>query len=136
MTNAAKAIFGKRKLNSRIDYVIMSREGISMKALNKIQDYTSLTNKELSNILPISERQLARYKEDQILKKSIASHLIQLVELFENVYDLFGEEKFRKWIRTKIIAIGNNTPIELMDTPIGMQIVEDLIVRIEHGVYS
>lgn len=136
MTNSAKSIFGKRKLDSRIDYVIMSRQGISMKSLNKIQKFTSLSNKEISNILPISERQLTRYKDDQILKKSIASHLIQLVELFEKGYDLFGEEKFQRWIRTNIIALGNNTPIELMDTPIGMQIVEDIIGRIEHGVYS
>lgn len=136
MVQAAQLIFGRNKIKTRLDYVSMSREGISMEAFFKVQEYTALSNDEIATILPISERQLTRYKKDHLLKKNIGSHLIQLIELFEKGYDLFGIEKFQKWIRTSIIALGNNRPIDLMDTSIGMEIVEDTIGRIEHGVYS
>ena len=107
-----------------------------MKVLKKIQDYTSLTTKEISQILPVSERQLLRYKEDHILRKDISSHLIQLVELFERGYEIFGEEKYNLWVRSNIRALGNIKPIEILDTSIGIQMIDDILGRIEHGVYS
>lgn len=136
MTKKIKQIFGKRELNSRIDYIILSREGISMSIFQKIMDYTCLTTREMSEILPVSERQLSRYEQGHVLRKDISSHLIQLVELFEKGYDLFGKDKFQKWIRSDIRVFGNDKPINLLDTSIGIKMVEDIIGRIEHGVYS
>lgn len=136
MTEIIETIFGKEKIHSRIDFIRMSREGIPMHTLHKIQTYTSLTSTELSQILPISERQLQRYKPDHVLRKDITSHLIQLVELFERGYKVFGKEKFPIWIRSEILAFGNRKPMDVLDTPIGIQMVMDVLGRIEHGVYS
>jgi putative toxin-antitoxin system antitoxin component (TIGR02293 family) len=136
MTKMIKAIFGKRNLDSRIDFINLSRKGISMGEFKKIQEYTSLTTKEISEILPVSERQLVRYKDDHVLRKDISSHLIQLVELFERGFEVFGNDKFKKWIRSEVRALGSNRPVELLDTPIGIQMVTDILGRIEHGVYS
>jgi len=107
-----------------------------MPIFQKIIEYTCLTAKEISQILPVSERQLSRYQEDHILRKDISSHLIQLVELFEKGYDVFGKKKFQNWIRAEIRVLGNDKPINLLDTSIGIKMVEDIIGRIEHGVYS
>lgn len=136
MPGMIRAIFGKTNLDSRIDFINLSRKGLSMSIFKKIQQYTSLTTKEISEILPVSERQLVRYKDDHVLRKDISSHLIQLVELFERGFEVFGEEKFKKWIRSEVRALGNNSPIELLDTSIGVQMVNDILGRIEHGVYS
>jgi putative toxin-antitoxin system antitoxin component (TIGR02293 family) len=136
MTKNINAIFGERKFNSRLDFVILSREGIPMSILKKIQRYTALSAKEITGILPVSERQLLRYKDDHILRKDISSTLIQILELFERGYDIFGEDKFKIWIRSKISSLGNVRPIDILDTPIGIQMVEDTMGRIEHGVYS
>lgn len=136
MTKRIKQIFGKRKLDSRKDYIQLSRDGITMPIFKKIIDFTGLSTKEISEILPISERQLSRYKSSHILRKDISSHLIQLVELFEKGYDVFGEEKFQNWLRSKIMVLGNDSPINYLDTGIGIQLIEDIIGRIEHGIYS
>ena len=136
MTKMIQSIFGDRKLDSRLDFISLTREGLSMGTLKKIQAYTSLSIKELAVLLPISERQLVRYKDDHILRKDISSHLIQLAELFEHGYEVFEEEHFRKWMRSKIRVLDNNRPIDLLDTAIGIQIVNDIIGRIDHGVYS
>lgn len=95
-----------------------------------------MSDKELSSILPISQRQLIRYVDSHKLNKEITSHLIQLIELFQKGFKLFGQDKFKLWIRTPNKVIDNNTPIEVMDTSIGIEMIEDIIGRIEHGVYS
>ena len=136
MAGNLKKIFGKKTLNSRIDYINLSRKGIPMEVYRRIQNYTKLSTKEMAMILPVSERQLIRYENDHVLRKDISSHLIQLLELFEKGNNLFGEEKFQIWLRSEIMALGKNKPIEILDTPIGIEMVGDIIGRIEHGVYS
>jgi len=136
MILSSKHIFEKKNLDSPLDFVELSRKGISMKVLKKIQDFTSLTNKEIAQILPVSERQLIRYKTNHTLRKDISSHLIQLVELFDKGYDVFSKEKFQRWVRSEIIVLQDKRPIDYMDTPIGINLLQNVLGRIEHGVYS
>jgi len=136
MTASVRKIFESEHLNTPLDFVELSRKGISMKVLKKIQQFTSLSSKEIAQILPVSERQLVRYSKDHILRKDISAHLIQIVKLFDRGYDLFGEDKFQKWIRSPIIALNDKRPVDFMDTPIGINMIEDILGRIEHGIYS
>jgi len=136
MTKNITKIFGTEKLNSRIDLIKLSRQGISMKMLKGIIQFTSLTIKEIATLLPISERQLARYEDAHLLRKDISSHLILLVELYERGFDVLGEEKFKIWTRLANRALGGLQPIEVLDTPIGINMVRDILGRIEHGIYS
>lgn len=119
-----------------MDYVAISRAGISMQVFHRILKFSQISTKEIATMLPVSERQLSRYSPDHILRKDISSHLIQIVELFQRGYEVFGVEKFQLWIRSENRALGNIPPIDILDTPIGIKMVEDIIGRIEHGVYS
>ena len=136
MTQFVKDLFKQKELNSRLDYVRLSRDGIPMKIFHKVLEYTSLSNKEIATMLPVSERQLTRYEDTHVLRKDISSHIIQLIELFEQGYEVFGKEKFGLWIRTENRVLDNMKPIDLMDTAIGINMISDIIGRIEHGVYS
>jgi putative toxin-antitoxin system antitoxin component (TIGR02293 family) len=49
---------------------------------------------------------------------------------------LGSEEKAIQWLRRPNRALGNQTPLELMDTDIGAKQVEDVLGRIEHGNIS
>ena len=131
-----ESILNLDTINQRTDLIEIARSGIPTKYIKSIQDYTTLTDKELVAILPISQRQLIRYASDHVLNKGITSHLIQLIELFQKGYKLFGAEKFNLWIRTPNKVLTNYPPIEIMDTSIGIEMIEDIIGRIEHGVYS
>lgn len=132
----AQSIFGKKYGNKRIHYIQVVRDGITMKSLNRIMDFTSLSLMELSTILPISHRQLSRYPDSHNLKKEISSHLIQIFELFDKGFKVFGPDKFKLWMRTENRVLENHRPIDIIDTSIGIEMVEDLVGRIEHGVYS
>jgi putative toxin-antitoxin system antitoxin component (TIGR02293 family) len=48
--------------------------------------------------------------------------------------EIFGsEEKALRWLRAPVPALGDRTPISIMDTPGGMAEVEDVLGAIEHG---
>lgn len=131
-----QALLKSEPIYQRSDLIAIARKGIQTKYIEQIQNFTSLTDKELSSILPISQRQLFRYPSDHILNKEITSHLIQIIELFQKGFKLFGEEKFKIWLRISNKVLNDNKPIEIMDTSIGIEMIEDVIGRIEHGVYS
>lgn len=131
-----QSLLKSEPIYQRTDLIGIARKGIKTKYIEQIQEFTSLSDKELSSILPISQRQLFRYPADHNLNKEITSHLIQIIELFQKGFKLFGVEKFKLWIRTSNKVLSGNKPIEIMDTSIGVEMIEDVIGRIEHGVYS
>jgi len=131
-----QAIFNSKSILKRTDLIELTRTGIPTKSIGRIKEYTSLTDSELSNLLPISQRQLLRYPPTHKLNKEITSHLIQFIELFQKGFSLFGEKKFKLWIRTPNTVLNKNRPIDILDTSIGIEMVEDVLGRIQHGVYS
>jgi uncharacterized protein (DUF2384 family) len=55
--------------------------------------------------------------------------------VYERGLEIFGDkDTLRDWLRSKSAVFGE-TPIELLDTPIGTQMVLDEMGRIAHGVY-
>jgi len=137
MTKEIHKILGTKKSKTRLSLIDLSRTGISMKILSNILAYTSLNMKEVAGILPISERQLVRYEKSHVLKKEISSHLIQVVELYARGYDVFEDKgNFDTWMRRPNKALNKHMPLALLDTSLGIQMVADILGRIEHGVYS
>ena len=65
---------------------------------------------------------------------------MRLVATFKNCSGstkIFGsDENTRGWFNAKILALGWKTPLEYAQTEPGAREVENIIGRIEHGVYS
>jgi putative toxin-antitoxin system antitoxin component (TIGR02293 family) len=46
------------------------------------------------------------------------------------------KEKFQRWLSKPVPALGNFIPNDLLDSIEGLKLVENLLHRIEYGVYS
>ncbi len=133
LSDSKRGIF----VNSSKDFINLSRQGLSYGQLKRILLFTNLTIKQLSKLLSISERQLSRYSKDKILKTDISSHLILIVELYDFGYEVFdSEEDFQIWMNSEIRALSYQKPINLLDTPFGINDVKNVLGRLEYGVYS
>jgi putative toxin-antitoxin system antitoxin component (TIGR02293 family) len=49
---------------------------------------------------------------------------------------LGSRERAGAWLRGPVRALGEARPLELLDTDLGAQQVEQVLGRIEHGVHS
>ena len=50
---------------------------------------------------------------------------------------MFGSSaSFKQWLSASLIALGGKKPIEFINNDTGISLVDDLLGRIEHGVYS
>jgi putative toxin-antitoxin system antitoxin component (TIGR02293 family) len=108
-----------------------------MNQLKQILKFTNINIKQLAQMLSISERQLSRYTLDKILKTDVSAHLIQIAELYEFGYSVFDiEADFQEWMNSEIRALNYQKPIDLLDTPFGINNVKNILGRLEYGVFS
>jgi putative toxin-antitoxin system antitoxin component (TIGR02293 family) len=119
--------------------VAQSRQGMSYAFLEKLSAaYHCLSPQDLSKILHVSERTLHRYEKDQrVLPSSVSEKLLQLSVLFKAGLRVFEDiDAFNQWLSSPNIALGQVSPKSLLDTHFGIKLVKDVLIRLEHGVFS
>ena len=114
------------------------QRGANYNALYTLMDAMHLGTKEIADLVEISERTLARRRIEGRLKQDETEKLLRTSRIFGKAVDLFNgdEEAAARWLQTPVRALGNKQPIEFMSSEIGSREVEDLIGRLEHGVFS
>jgi putative toxin-antitoxin system antitoxin component (TIGR02293 family) len=114
------------------------KTGLPFAALARFQKKSQLSMPVISKVLQIPPRTLARRRASGTLTSHESERLVRLAGLFDKAVDLFeGDAAAAKsWLQTPKKALGNRVPLEWAESEIGAREVEDLIGRLEHGVYS
>ena len=119
------------------DLLNLARKGISKKSLIGLAKQISLTIQEVASIMHISERTLQRYTPTTLIKSEYAEKAIELARLYERGIEVFGTmDNFNDWMKTPNYTLNGETPLNLLDTSIGFDLVLQTIGRIEYGVFS
>ena len=117
-----------------IEYI---RDGIPKMAIDAVLQKTSISRAQLSNILHISTRQLNRYEKDELLSSEQSNFLYEFTRIYTRSVDILGDaETANTWIARPNIALGDVSPIALLDTGEGARMVNDLLSQIEYGFVS
>ena len=133
---------GSRLLNASIknyyDLIILSREGISKASAESVISYTGMSKKTfVEDILNLSIKTLERKQGDDKLDKRTSSLVIEVARVLEHTYQVFADkEKVHRWLSKPNNALHGESPLSLFSTPTGIGMVEDVLTRIEEGVYS
>jgi putative toxin-antitoxin system antitoxin component (TIGR02293 family) len=92
----------------------------------------------LAKVLQLPPRTLARRKSGGVLTSAESERLLRLARLFEQAVTVFEGDApaAGKWLQEPVLGLGNRTPLQLAETEIGARAVEDLLGRLEYGVYS
>lgn len=126
-----------RKTGATSNLISMIREGISADTLRTLADATRLSQAELSTTLKIPQRTLARRKKEGTLNSDESAKVIRLARAISRASDVFEDmDKAIDWLKHPNRALSGAAPIGLLDTDIGFETVDDLLGRIEHGVFS
>ncbi len=112
--------------------------GLPYKALESLQQKSGLRLADVAKVTGIPLRTMARRKETGRLNPAESERLLRLSFLFEQAVDLFDGDvdAAREWLEKPSKGLGGQTPLQLAETEIGAREVENLIGRLEHGVFS
>jgi len=113
-------------------------KGLSFDAFLTLESHTGVPVSVLASIMGIPERTLARRKIAGKLAPEESERLLRISMIFEKSVELFdGDiEAAVNWLTTPKKALNNLQPLFYSRTELGAREVENLIGRIEHGVFS
>jgi len=126
------------KLLDTVELLKLSRKGITIGLFEEIEKSSSYTLKEWSKFLHLTERTIQRYKKEKRKFEPLQSErIIEITKLNFKGKEVFGSKvNFEEWMNSKIIALGNVRPIELLDSSFGIDLIMDELGRIEHGILA
>jgi len=124
-------------LQNMYDFIELSRNGIDKKSLLHLAKTIGFDIKELAHVLHMSERTIQRYDLSKKLSTEASAKALQLAKLYAKGENIFGDlERFKNWMNHPSVALGMKKPKELLDTTFGFQILNEELVRIEHGIFA
>jgi putative toxin-antitoxin system antitoxin component (TIGR02293 family) len=104
---------------------------LSLKALYAIPDQF------MQQIIAVSGRTWARRMASNQLSPVESDRLYRLARIIARTEEVFrSREKASRWLQEPNRALGLQMPLSLLDTDEGARRVEDVLIRIEHGVFS
>jgi putative toxin-antitoxin system antitoxin component (TIGR02293 family) len=137
ITNVLRSEGVDYTLDNDMDVITMSRKGVSKQLLLALSDLSGISIHQLAQLLPITERTIQRYDKEQKFSRDVSEHILIIVRVVDQAYQVLEEqETVKDWLTTPLVALGQRTPLSLLDTSFGAQLVMDELGRLEHGVYS
>jgi len=113
-------------------------EGLPFESLEILARFTRQSIFEIGAIISIPERTLARRKIAGKLTADESDRLVRVASVFEKAVALFEWEVAPavQWLLTPKAALSGEVPLRYCRTELGAREVENLIGRLEHGVFS
>jgi putative toxin-antitoxin system antitoxin component (TIGR02293 family) len=128
---------GVGPLRSLQDLESSIREGLPYASLEAATARCRLDAREVTAVLHLSPRTQARRKAERRLSPDESDRLVRMVRLFTQARAVLDDEDHAvTWLRTPNRALGGRVPLALLDTDLGTRQVEQVLGRIEHGVFS
>jgi putative toxin-antitoxin system antitoxin component (TIGR02293 family) len=123
---------------SDFDFVKLSALGITKSSINSLASYIGISRKRMAeDIFDVSVKTLERKDNNTRLDKKTSSHALEIAKVVQHAYEVFrDEEKVKLWVNRENKALNNMKPIQIFDTLSGLNMVNDILGRIEEGVYS
>jgi putative toxin-antitoxin system antitoxin component (TIGR02293 family) len=127
----------KRSISSETQLREAVREGLPYESLATVVEKLGIKADKVAEVIQLPLRTIARRKKEKKLEPDESDRVVRLARIGAMAaYVLGSEQKASVWLHERNRALGGIAPLDILDTDIGIRQVEELLGRIEHGVYS
>jgi putative toxin-antitoxin system antitoxin component (TIGR02293 family) len=113
------------------------RAGLPIEELHDLQVTLAVPMEKLGSMLGISKATLHRRKARGRLDPAESDRIVRFARLMGKALDVMeSEDGARQWLNSPQFGLGGAVPLEFAETEVGAREVEQLLGRIEYGVYS
>lgn len=104
-----------------------------------VQSVTRFKDKQVfGKIIGLSDRTVQRrIKNPEPLTSEQSSSAWRLAKVLSKAEGVLGDlQEAANWMVTPATGLENRAPIDLLTTQVGFELVDDLLTRMDYGVYS
>ncbi|OJW50140.1 MAG: hypothetical protein BGO67_02085 [Alphaproteobacteria bacterium 41-28] len=126
-----------QSVSRSVDMALIHRiqEGFPTAVAESLLKHNTLTRQELYKFIP--PRTWARRVKEHRLSPEESDRLAMVERIVNFANDVFGnKDKAYTWLRRPNRSLENQTPLDLLHSEMGTRLVETLLERIQHGIYS
>lgn len=118
-----------------MDFIHRIQEGLPTTHVESLIKHKTLTRQELFTFIP--PRTWARRMKERRLSPEESERIAMIERLIDFADTVFGDkDKAYLWLRTPNPSLENERPFDLIHNESGRRLVETLLGRIQHGIYS
>ncbi|HET9983433.1 MAG TPA: antitoxin Xre/MbcA/ParS toxin-binding domain-containing protein [Longimicrobiales bacterium] len=121
---------------SELDWIEVLEHGLPHESVDAAIEH-GLLSREESEALVIPRRTLThRRQKHQRLSLEESDRLLRIARVSARAEEAFGDAgKAHRWLRKPSRPLRGAVPLELLKTSAGAELVQEELVRIEHGIY-
>ena len=113
------------------------RKGFPLREFALLQKLLGIPEEELGRYLGISGATLHRRKKAKRLETPESERILRYARLFGQSVEVFEtQDAAREWLKCPNPGTHGETPLSYADTEYGAREVENLLGRIDHGVFA
>ena len=116
------------------------REGVPVADAVEVMRAWSIPVARFATVLGVSERQWGRARSgasNATLSPVASDRLVRVVRVFDHAKTIFDNQgNAVEWFVTSNPALSGEAPLSLLDTDAGVHEVDDVLTRLEFGVYA
>lgn len=137
-------LLGLRELSvtitNQMDVAGLLERGLPKRCIGNLIDSTGITFKEMGVTMHIADRTLkswgAHASRNQLLTPLLSAQLWLLAATFRQAQHVMGNARLAlTWLRNRHIGLDSQRPLDLLKTPLGVDIVVNFLRLIDGGVY-
>ena len=137
-SNYLKGMLGiNASITNEMDYIDITRKGLKKDSVVRVSQKLGISQEKMSSLLHMSARTFQRLNDNEPLDIYTTEQTIEMAKVIVKAHQVFEDEATAiQWLKSPLKVLGGVSPIDLFDTSFGVQMVLDVLGRIEQGVYS
>jgi putative toxin-antitoxin system antitoxin component (TIGR02293 family) len=111
--------------------------GLPAEVVRHLAESTGMSLGELQEITRIDRSTFSRrIRQNALLKVDESDRIARVARVAALAMEALGHDEGLRWLREPNVALGTRVPLAMLGTDAGVRQVEQIIGRIEHGVFS
>ena len=113
------------------------RGGVPKLSVDILAGVMAVSMTTMAVLLNLSYKTLTRKDKKELLDPVVSSHTYEMSDIIAKGLEVFEDrDKLNAWLHKENRALSGKRPFDLLDTPTGIKFVNQVLGRLEEGVYS
>jgi len=124
-------------LRDPIKEMRLVRNGLETKVIESFLTKEDILVKDILKRLDIpASTYFLKKKNHQLLDSHTTEKFVRLISIIKMATDILGKTEAKQWIYRSVPSLGNEAPLNLLDTEVGHRLVEQALLQIKYGMYA
>ena len=129
--------FMTHKPKTSLEFYGAVRKGVPKLSIDFLAQVMNIPMTKMAILLNLSYKTLTRKNKVDLLDSPVSSHAYEIADTIAKGLGVFeDEERLNRWLNKENRALNGAKPYDLLDTSTGIKLVNQILGRIEEGVYS